>query len=161
MLFHNLTVGAMAVLLTAPLMAAPTAKKSEAKPVGIAWQSSFDAASQTARKSRKPIMVYFHADWCGPCREMEQTSLRAPIVIRATRGMVAVSADMDKQEALAARLKVERPPTLLFLSAQGKEIARQDGYATAPELLKVLRRVQGQVATSKAQPKKPAPKSTR
>lgn len=161
MLFRNVMVAAMAVLLVSPLTAAPTAKMLVAKSASIAWQSSFVAASQAARKSRKPIMVYFHADWCGPCREMNQTSLRDARVVQATRGMEAVSADMDKQESLAARLKVERPPTLLFLSSQGKEIERQDGYATASELLKVLRRVQGQAASPKVQPKKPLPKSAR
>ncbi len=72
-------------------------------------------------------------------------------VVGAAKKWEAVRADMDKESSLAVRLKVERPPTLVFLTAQGRAAGRHEGYAEVSDVLKVLRVAHAQAAPQKSQ----------
>ena len=39
---------------------------------GPNWRTDFEAASAEATQDQKPLLLHFHAVWCGPCRTMER-----------------------------------------------------------------------------------------
>lgn len=70
-------------------------------------------------ESKEPVLVDFHADWCGPCRA------QSPIVERlaeeyAGRARIG-KVDVDDEQELAARFGVRSIPTLIVFD-EGKVV---------------------------------------
>ena len=63
------------------------------------------------KKPSKPLVLYFTAKWCAPCRVF------GPILRKAAReaGVRVVTLDIDKQELLTAKYKVRSLPTLIWV----------------------------------------------
>jgi thiol:disulfide interchange protein DsbD len=88
--------------------------------------ADLDNAIDLARKQGREIMVDFSAEWCTECKLMERNVFSQEIVRRAFRGFLLVRADLthfdgDSKE-LMKRFGVVGPPTIVFLSPEGREI---------------------------------------
>ena len=72
----------------------------------------------------KPVLIDFHADWCGPCRVL------SPIiqeVAKAFDGKVRViKIDVDKNATLADKFQIQGVPTMMLFK-DGKSVWRQSG----------------------------------
>jgi thioredoxin len=62
-----------------------------------------------------PVLVDFGATWCGPCRTMD------PIIARLAKDFKVVKVDVDANEDLAMRMKIETIPAF-FIFVNGKVI---------------------------------------
>ncbi len=101
---------AVFVVLVASSMAACSASDT-----GEAWRHDFESAEAEARERGLPILLHFHASWCGPCRQMEATVLHDPSLLRQLRrGFVAVKVDAAVRKDLVERFKIERLPSAVF-----------------------------------------------
>lgn len=97
----------------------------------VVWQPSWAQASELARRQEQPMLVYFGATWCGPCRKLEKETFPQADVVRASRRWINFKADLDEQDDLAARYSVETPPTLLFLDSKGRVMDKLVGFYNA------------------------------
>jgi thioredoxin 2 len=81
--------------------------------------------------SSVPVLVDFHADWCGPCKMM------APVLddfARRRAGEVLVlKMDTDANPVAPSRLAIRGIPTLIVFE-QGRESRRHVGMAQLAEL---------------------------
>ncbi|MGH7502762.1 MAG: thioredoxin [Longimicrobiales bacterium] len=81
---------------------------------------------RTVAESDVPVLVDFHADWCGPCRVM------APIldeIARARVGSMLIGKlDTDRNPSMAFKYAIRGLPTLVMFRG-GEEIGRQVGLA--------------------------------
>ncbi len=95
----------------------------------IAWQSYSDEAVQQARADGQPVLIDFYADWCIPCKRIDQKLFSAPIVVENSDRFVALKADLTEENSAAvtelrARYKVLGVPTIILLDESGREYQR-------------------------------------
>ena len=83
----------------------------------------------------KPVLVDFHATWCGPCKT------QAPI-LNQLKGMlreeiIILKVDVDKNQNLAAKYSVRGVPTLIIFK-NGENVWRKSGVVQANKLASVI-----------------------
>lgn len=112
---------------------------------GVAWHDAAndaDIARAFARAGaeRKPLLLYWGAQWCPPCNQLKATLFNRHDFIERSRSLVAVSIDGDLPGAqkLGARFKVSGYPTMVLMRADGTEITRLPGEADPPQVLQLL-----------------------
>lgn len=71
-----------------------------------------------------PVLVDFHATWCGPCRRMKPALNKLAKTFDGKLRVMKV--DVDQARTLADQMNVRALPTLILFH-QGKEVARQQG----------------------------------
>jgi len=94
---------------------------------GVAWQSYSDQIVAEAQRSGKPVIMDFSADWCAPCRELDEVTFHhAEVVKQAKRNFVMIKLDLTRKgnpvhENLLRQYGVKGVPTVVFLDGQGNE----------------------------------------
>ncbi len=115
-----LLVGGVAALVHA--LRSTESRATVADGEGIAWQTSLP--EETAR----PVLIDFTADWCPPCKVMEQEAWPDAEIVEAMNAYTPVKIDIDADPDTAAKYKVASIPTLLVLAPDGSVLARREGY---------------------------------
>lgn len=86
-------------------------------------------------KDKTPVLVDFHATWCGPCQTM------SPIIdqIKNQFGsqLRVLKIDVDKNQTAAAKYKVRGVPTLLLFK-EGEIVWRSSGLKSKRDLESII-----------------------
>jgi thiol:disulfide interchange protein DsbD len=94
---------------------------------GVAWQPYSEEKVEQAAEMGKPVIIDFYADWCAPCRELEQITFHDPEIVKlAENGFVMIKVDLTRKgdpinEHLLRQYDVRGVPTVVFLDRHGKE----------------------------------------
>jgi thiol:disulfide interchange protein len=112
----------------------------------INWQVSYEAAQTAARKSGKPLMISFHAAWCGVCKDMEGKTYPDARVVQEAKNFVPVKVDTDARMDVAQQFQVSALPTVLWLDGKGNLLGRVSGYYAPDEFADLMRKVRTQPA---------------
>lgn len=105
----------------------------------IPWRTEFAAAQRESQQNSKPLMLYFTADWCGPCQQMKRTVWADKEVDQALQAFVPMRIDIDLNPELAMEYQIESIPQMLVLNTDGSIARRNDfGSQTSAEFLSWL-----------------------
>lgn len=107
----------------------------------IEWVASHAEGLRRAREIGRPALVFFTADWCGPCVEMKKSIWSERRVVAAARQFVAIYLDVDKEPEAFAGYKVRGIPAVIFLSPQGERVATFSGERSAANLARQMNAV--------------------
>ena len=87
----------------------------------------------------KPVLVDFHATWCGPCKMMEPMIKELKTKVGEKASIIKI--DIDRNQALAANMRVQGVPTLM-LYKNGKILWRDSGVKTVDFLESLINQQQ-------------------
>jgi thioredoxin-related protein len=127
-----------------------------------------------AAKERKRMMVYFGQDGCPYCKRLMEVNFADPAIVAKTRRhftALALNIWGDREvtwtdgrtlseKQLAAALKVQFTPTLIFLDEKGGVAFRLNGYLPPDRFLAALDSALGKVAPPPPISVKPGAKPT-
>jgi protein disulfide-isomerase len=105
----------------------------------VPWRNDLATARTEANQAGKPVLLYFTADWCGPCQMMKEKTWSDPKVVEAMKGYVPVKIDIDAKADLARRYGVRSIPRVQLLTRDGQPGASMSGFVTSAEMADWLR----------------------
>jgi thioredoxin-like negative regulator of GroEL len=101
----------------------------------VRWLDNLERARAAAAEHQLPILIDFHADWCRPCK-MLQESFQDPKVAAVLGRFVPVRIDVDKQSRLADEFEVGAIPHVVALASDGKKkLGAFTGYLPPADLV--------------------------
>ena len=104
----------------------------------VAWRDDLTRAQAEASAANKRLLVYFWAEWCGPCHTMSRTTWADARVNDATGAFVAVKIDVDRQPGVARQFSVSAIPRIIVLDRAGNVLASKEGLVEPAELVQWL-----------------------
>jgi thiol-disulfide isomerase/thioredoxin len=105
-------------------------KVAEAKLVHFISSEDVEDYQKQAAKEGKLLFINFYADWCLPCKVMEESTFKdEEIAIFMHQNCIClhINGDSEKGKTLRQTYAVNLFPTLLFFNGKGNEVARKEG----------------------------------
>lgn len=92
----------------------------------INWITYSDKVFQESIKKGKPVVIDFYADWCIPCKELEEITFSDRSVVEMSRNFTMLKVDLtfggdSLKENLKVKYSIKGVPTVIFITKEGKE----------------------------------------
>jgi thiol-disulfide isomerase/thioredoxin len=115
------------LMLVSLLLLAPAAIRADEPP--IFDKRPYAQAKKAAADSGKWLIVKGTAVWCGPCKQMDNTTWRNDRVESWLKDRaIVVAVDVDKEPNVAQELGISAMPTMIAFKQGKAEAARVVGY---------------------------------
>lgn len=124
------------------------------------WYATYEEARNAAEAAGVPLLVHFHASYCGPCRQMKAQVFSQPAVQRQLRdGLAAVEVDVGQRPDLASRYGASTVPRDVVVYPGRSSETLNVGFKSTLAYLDLLKSVSARgaqiAATKQAVPSTP------
>jgi thioredoxin 1 len=89
----------------------------------------------TIINDKAPVLVDFHAVWCGPCKM--QSPILKDLASEMGEKIKVIKIDVDQNQEVAMRYNIQSVPTLAIFK-EGKILYKQAGVHTRNQLMNIL-----------------------
>lgn len=104
------------------------------------WHAAYEQARTAAEPGSQPVLIHFHAWYCGPCQRMDREVFADPQVQQAlTDGVASVKVDVTHEPDLASRCGATSVPRDVVMFPDGTIETLNVGYMQKPQYLNLLR----------------------
>ncbi len=83
-------------------------------------------------------MVDFYADWCGPCKMLDQYTWPDPAIAQEAQNVIAVKVNVDNDTEAASRYSIGSIPCIVWMDSNGGEKGRTTGFLGPQEMLPLM-----------------------
>lgn len=114
---------------------------------GIEWTPYTQEAVARASEQGRPVLLGFSADWCVPCKELEERVFKDPKVLAESRKTLNLRVDLTRtspeNERTRKRYSAHGVPTVIFIDKKGNEIKelRVQAYVSPRDFLQRMERL--------------------
>ena len=100
---------------------------------------SFNTFLLLAKEQKKPVIIDFVADWCGPCKKMDRELWKSE-EFKKLNNYIFIEVDIDVNTVLSSRLRVSSIPRVIVQVANTQNDILFDklGYSSKNEYLREL-----------------------
>jgi thioredoxin:protein disulfide reductase len=115
-------------------------------PEGVQWVPYEPALLHETKEKGTPAILYFCADWCFPCRQLNSNVFTDSEVIRLSRQFAPLKIDLTRQhpfqEYLQETYRLKGVPTIVFIDRRGfeQEALRIESYVEKEVMLDYMQR---------------------
>ncbi len=86
-------------------------------------------------KSETPVLIDFHADWCGPCKMLAPILKEVKSELKDNIKIIKI--DVDKNQSLASKYQVRGVPTMILFK-DGHQKWRQSGVLQKQDIINIV-----------------------
>ena len=87
----------------------------------------------------KPVVVDFHAVWCGPCKT--QSPILKDLASELGDKIKVIKIDVDQNNEIASRYQIQSVPTIMVFK-NGNVIYKQPGVHSKTQLMNIINKIE-------------------
>lgn len=116
-------------------------RPAQSSPGQVNWYT-YKEGTDLARRQNRSMVIYFHADWCTYCGQMEKETFRdAAVVDFLNANTVAIKVDVDEEQRIARQFGVRGLPATFLLLNNGRQIGPMPGFIPPRSYLAMLSKI--------------------
>ncbi|MEE9373924.1 MAG: thioredoxin family protein [Saprospiraceae bacterium] len=107
-------------------------------------KGTLESAKSLAKSENKYVFVKFYADWCVPCKWMDETTYSDPTVVgKINANFIPLKVNIDDFDGFSLRqeLAVSVLPTVIIFDSDGRVIKRIEETLPPSKMIKIIDKV--------------------
>ena len=107
----------------------------------VNWHT-YKEGSDLAQRQKKNMVIYFRADWCTYCGQMEKETFGNAAVIEFLNSQaIAIKVDVDQEKRIARLFGVRGLPATFLLMNNGEQVGPMPGFIPPRPYLSMISKI--------------------